>query len=78
MADKAITCGNCGQTFTLGSGEQEFYQQRGLSEPKRCGTCRGQGKASRDSGGSAKVSSNRVERAKQQLDELFKPSKVKK
>jgi hypothetical protein len=78
MADKQIKCGSCGQTFTLASGEQEFYQQRGISEPKRCATCRGQRRTIREGGGSAKDSGNRVERVRQQMDALFKPPKLKK
>ena len=74
MGDKQIRCGNCGQTFTLTSGEQDFYQQRGMSEPKRCEACRGLRKPNRDGGG-AKESGGRVERARQAMDALFKPAK---
>ncbi len=66
--------------FTLTSGEQDFYQQRGMSEPKRCGACRGERKTSRDGGGSGsgRDSGGRVERAKREMDALFEPSKTKK
>jgi putative zinc ribbon protein len=40
MEDKTITCADCGQSFSFSAGEQEFYQQRGMSEPKRCKPCR--------------------------------------
>ena len=39
--DKEIACRECGETFTFTSGEQEFYQNRGLlNEPSRCPPCR--------------------------------------
>lgn len=51
MADKQIRCADCGQQFNFSQGEQEFFQQRGMSEPKRCKECRAAKKAQRDSGG---------------------------
>lgn len=44
--DQAITCEDCGQTFTFTAGEQAFYQERGFFPPKRCKVCRSQRKAS--------------------------------
>lgn len=38
--DKELTCRDCGQSFTFTAGEQEFFQERGFSEPIRCKTCR--------------------------------------
>jgi CxxC-x17-CxxC domain-containing protein len=39
--DRAISCLDCGQEFTFTAGEQEFYAQRGFTEPpKRCPSCR--------------------------------------
>lgn len=41
FADKTLTCRDCGQDFIFTSGEQEFYQSRGLlNEPRRCPDCR--------------------------------------
>lgn len=41
LADKTLTCAECGKDFTFTTGEQEFYQSRGLqNEPKRCPECR--------------------------------------
>ncbi|MEO7000300.1 MAG: zinc-ribbon domain-containing protein, partial [Ktedonobacterales bacterium] len=38
--DKTLTCRECGQEFVFTTGEQEFYQQKGLlNEPSRCPTC---------------------------------------
>ena len=34
------TCVDCGRTFTLTDSELAFYQEKGLSEPKRCKACR--------------------------------------
>lgn len=41
--DMQITCSDCGQEFTFTAGEQDFYAERGYSQPRRCKTCRAQG-----------------------------------
>ena len=51
MADKILTCRDCGSTFTFTEGEQDFYTQKGYSEPMRCPTCRANKKAARSNGG---------------------------
>jgi CxxC-x17-CxxC domain-containing protein len=51
MADKTLTCRDCGTTFTFTEGEQEFYSQKGYSEPQRCPDCRAAKKAARSGGG---------------------------
>ena len=33
-------CKGCGKEFELSSGEIEFFNSRGLSQPKRCKKCR--------------------------------------
>ena len=39
--DKVLTCRDCGRELVFTSGEQEFYQSRGLvHEPRRCPSCR--------------------------------------
>lgn len=40
MSDKKIVCKDCGKEFDFTEAEQKFYQERGLSEPKRCKACR--------------------------------------
>ncbi|HEX76238.1 MAG TPA: zinc-binding protein [Dehalococcoidia bacterium] len=41
LADKTLTCVDCGKEFTFTVGEQEFYRSRGLqNEPSRCPECR--------------------------------------
>jgi CxxC-x17-CxxC domain-containing protein len=52
MSDRTLICRDCGQEFVFTQGEQEFYQQRGFSEPQRCGSCRQARKAQRNTGGS--------------------------
>jgi CxxC-x17-CxxC domain-containing protein len=50
--ESSLTCVQCGTTFTFTEGEQQFYQERGYSLPKRCKSCREQAKMARgDSGG---------------------------
>jgi len=50
-SDKTLVCRDCGNEFVFGAGEQEFFVQRGFSEPSRCPDCRAARKTSRDSGG---------------------------
>ena len=53
FVDKTIQCRDCGASFTFSSGEQEFYQQRGLEhEPQRCPECRLARRRDRDRTGS--------------------------
>ncbi len=50
--DKTLTCADCGQEVTFTASEQDFYAQRGFTEPRRCPSCRASRKAARgDSGG---------------------------
>jgi CxxC-x17-CxxC domain-containing protein len=35
-----IECADCKQEFTFTEGEQEFYAEKGFSDPKRCKDCR--------------------------------------
>jgi len=53
MADKTITCKDCGATFVFTENEQAFYKEKGFAnEPQRCATCRAAKKAqNRNSGG---------------------------
>ena len=53
MADKTLTCSDCGMEFAFTEREQEFYTEKGFSEPRRCPSCRASRKAARagDSGG---------------------------
>lgn len=46
-ADKVLTCSDCGQEFTFTGSEQQFYADRGFTEPRRCSSCRAARKASR-------------------------------
>jgi CxxC-x17-CxxC domain-containing protein len=50
MQDKTLTCSDCGQTFTFTASEQEFFTQKGFSDPSRCPSCRAARKAARNSG----------------------------
>lgn len=41
LADKTLTCRDCGKKFTFTVGEQEFYTSRGWENaPSRCPECR--------------------------------------
>ena len=46
--DKELQCTDCGNAFTFGADEQEFFASRGYTnEPKRCLSCRQARKADR-------------------------------
>jgi CxxC-x17-CxxC domain-containing protein len=47
--DKTLTCADCSQSFTFTASEQDFYAERGFTEPRRCPTCRAARKAQRNS-----------------------------
>ena len=38
--EKQLTCLDCGREFAFTSGEQRYFWAKGLSEPKRCKSCR--------------------------------------
>ena len=38
--DREIICLDCQRSFLFTVGEQAFYEERGLAEPKRCHACR--------------------------------------
>ena len=49
--DKNLTCADCGQEFVFTASEQDFYAQRGFTEPRRCPSCRASRKAARNAEG---------------------------
>ena len=50
MADKTLTCSDCGMEFAFTEREQAFYAEKGFSEPRRCPSCRASRKAARHAG----------------------------
>ena len=48
--DRTLTCADCRSEFTFTSSEQEFYAEKGFSEPRRCPSCRAAKKAARNAG----------------------------
>jgi CxxC-x17-CxxC domain-containing protein len=46
-ADKALACADCSSEFVFTASEQEFYAERGFSEPRRCPSCRAARKLAR-------------------------------
>ena len=50
--DRTLTCSDCRSEFTFTGGEQDFYAEKGFSEPRRCPSCRAAKRAARDSGSS--------------------------
>ena len=47
MKDKSMKCEDCGQEFVWTVGEQEFYMEKGVEDPKYCMICRGKHEASK-------------------------------
>ncbi len=52
MADKTLTCSDCGMEFAFTEREQAFYAEKDFTEPRRCGSCRASRKAARSGGDS--------------------------
>ena len=50
--DKTLTCSDCNQSFSFTASEQDFYTERGFTEPRRCPSCRASRKAARSGGDS--------------------------
>ena len=50
-SDKNLTCADCGNEFVFTASEQDFYAQRGFTEPRRCPSCRASRKAARNASG---------------------------
>ncbi len=44
LEDKNLICKICGAEFILTAGEQQFYIDRVLAEPRRCPKCRPSGR----------------------------------
>ena len=42
---ETLTCEECGKQFVFTKGEQEFYEEKGFTPPKRCKECRAAKKA---------------------------------
>ena len=52
-ADRTLTCADCGQEFVFTASEQQFYADRGFSDPRRCRSCRAARKAQMGGGDSS-------------------------
>jgi CxxC-x17-CxxC domain-containing protein len=50
--DRTLTCADCRSEFTFTASEQDFFAEKGFSEPRRCPSCRAAKKAARDGGSS--------------------------
>ncbi|WP_346868828.1 zinc-ribbon domain-containing protein [Clostridium sp. UBA5119] len=49
MADRTLTCKDCGNEFIFTEGEQAFYVEKGFeNDPVRCADCRRARKAERN------------------------------
>lgn len=46
-----LQCADCGQEFDFSPEEQEFYGEKGYTQPKRCGSCRSQNRARKNDRG---------------------------
>ena len=62
LADKTLTCSDCGREFLFSGEEQEFYAARGFTEPKRCRSCRAIRRNEREGGAEGGTQPSRPER----------------
>src|SRR4029078_478671 len=53
--DRTLTCADCGQEFVFTASEQQFYSDRGFSDPRRCRKCRAARKAQMGGGDSSSM-----------------------
>jgi CxxC-x17-CxxC domain-containing protein len=51
MADQTLVCSDCKSNFTFTASEQDFFNQKGFSAPRRCKPCRDAAKAAKGQGG---------------------------
>ena len=65
--DKVLTCADCGQEFVFTASEQDFYAQRGFTEPRRCPTDRAARKAARASTGAGYSSGGGYDRGPREM-----------
>jgi hypothetical protein len=49
--DKDIECADCHNTFVFTEREQEFYESKGFTDPKRCKPCRDKRKEQKNNRG---------------------------
>lgn len=40
MADRMVRCVDCGAEFEFTGREQQFYEEKGWNQPRRCKNCR--------------------------------------
>ena len=59
MADKVISCNDCGNDFKFSEEEQQYYLEKGFHDPKRCKPCRLARKKRDPRGGNDSRSGNR-------------------
>lgn len=57
----SLQCADCNQEFAFSVEEQEFYQQKGYSTPKRCASCRAQNRQNKGGGRSFGASKRRFD-----------------
>jgi hypothetical protein len=55
MSDVMLTCIDCRQSFEWTYGEQRFYREHNLDQPRHCRTCRQRWRRARDAGMQSEV-----------------------
>lgn len=63
-------CKDCGNEFTITVSEQNFYESKGLSLPKRCAECRAKRKRTSEERHEA------VEEKRMSLEEMMKAAGI--
>jgi CxxC-x17-CxxC domain-containing protein len=49
--DRTLVCSDCGNEFVFTASEQDFYSERGFTDPRRCRDCRAARKSQRGASG---------------------------
>ena len=52
--DKTLKCIDCEEEFVFSAGEQRFFREKNLSDPKRCASCRAKKRQQREQGGASR------------------------
>jgi len=63
LEDQELQCVECGVSFIFSAEDQEFYQQKRYSSPKRCPVCRANRKMNDNRGGGGGFRSGGGQRA---------------
>lgn len=74
MDDKNLKCMECEGEFLFSADEQQFYMEKGFTEPKRCKPCRDKLKSARMGGASKQMHDATCAECGEETQVPFQPS----